>query len=105
MTFGAVFLDERFGLRSCRSPMHDGEHAGAEKKHRGQDKNLPGTDHFVAAFFASAITELKAGLGWLSPLKRRGLPWARQEFASLAPQKVTIFTESRCLRKARKMPA
>src|SRR5436190_392627 len=44
-------------------------------------------------------TASKAGLGLPSPSKRSGRPRLRQELASLAPQKVTNFTASRCLRK------
>src|SRR5262245_19907799 len=60
---------------------------------------------FPAAFIASAITALKACFGSSFPSKSNGLPWARQETASFAPQNVTTFTESRCLRNARKIPA
>src|SRR4051812_888281 len=59
----------------------------------------------IAVFFASAMTASNAGFGWLLPSNKRGLPLARQEFASFAPQNVTIFTESRCFRNARKIPA
>src|SRR5580765_4624984 len=65
--------------------------------------------HFVVCgsdnFFVSAITASNAGFGLQLPSNRSGLPLARQEFASFAPQNVTIFTELRCLRKARKIPA
>ena len=59
----------------------------------------------AAAFFASAMTAWKAGLGWLLPSNSSGLPLARQEFASFGPQNVTTFTDLSCFRNARKRPA
>lgn len=61
--------------------------------------------YWDAALAASAMTASKAGLGRLSPSKSSGLPCARHETESLAPQNVTILTESRCFRKARNRPA
>ena len=48
---------------------------------------------------------LNAGLGRQLPSNKSGLPLPRQEFASLAPQKVTIFTDLSCFRNALKIPA
>src|SRR5579862_4543242 len=58
-----------------------------------------------AVFFVSAITALKAGFGWSSASNNSGRPFARHETPSFTPQKVTTFTELRCLRKARKSVA
>ena len=54
---------------------------------------------------AARMTALKAGLGWLLPSNKSGLPLARQESASFTPQKVTSFTDFSCFRNARKSPA
>jgi hypothetical protein len=60
---------------------------------------------FDCALVATPITASKAGFGLFSPSNNSGVPNRRQETASLAPQNVTIFTLSRCLTNARKIPA
>ena len=46
-----------------------------------------------------------AGLGWLLPSNKSGLPLARQEFASFGPQNLTTFTPLSCFMNALKRAA
>lgn len=83
----------------------------SNRRHAGADQFVAAAGHrehaylAPAVFFASAITASKAGLGWLLPSNKSGLPKARQETASFTPQNVTTFTDFSCFRNARKRPA
>src|SRR5687768_8995772 len=101
MAFDAMFLDE------CRSQngSSTGEDTAPQDEQSRENDQLRRLGHLALVFLASAMTASNASLGLLSPSKRRGRPCRRQETASFTPQKVIIFTEPRCFRNARKIPA